>query len=102
MQVPQGVEPNGRRSLNPHLIATLARAHRWRARIEAGLLASVAELAREEVVTAEQIERELALAYLAPNIARDLIFGEIDLSIHALAGIALPLDWGQQVDVVRA
>src|SRR5690606_18904990 len=59
------------------LVEAIARAHRWRCRLESGLASSVSELAAADGVNIEQLERELGLAYLSPEITRDLAFGGV-------------------------
>jgi hypothetical protein len=82
--------------LDRALVEAIARAHRWRWRIESGLAPSVAELAAADGVSVEQLERELALAYLSPEITRDLVFGGVMGTYDALTATPPPLDWQDQ------
>jgi hypothetical protein len=52
-------------------------------------------------VNIEQLERELVLAYLSPEITRDLVFGGVTGTYDALTATPPPLDWQDQTSRLR-
>jgi hypothetical protein len=78
------------------IIKALARAHRWRSRIEDGTYASVAALAKAEKINASYVCRILRLTLLAPDIVEALLNRRCgNLTVEALAK-PLPANWAQQ------
>src|SRR4051794_26130794 len=63
------------------LLKALARAHRWRRRIESGEYASITELARAEGVNESYACRLLRLTLLAPSIITDILNGRPRLAL---------------------
>ena len=57
------------------LIKALARAHRWRRRIESGQAKSITDLAEQEGVTDAYVCRLLPLTCLAPDIVEAILDG---------------------------
>lgn len=62
-----------------------------------GTASSITELAKREKVTQRYIGHLLKLAFLAPNIIRSIVKGDIpsDLSLDRLEQ-GFPLDWHEQ------
>lgn len=81
------------------LVAALAEAHRWRWQIEAGQAPSIAALAASAGMDAETFERRLSLAYLAPAIVADVIYGRHGegISLDKLTAHPLFLSWQRQL-----
>jgi hypothetical protein len=81
----------------------LARAHRWRSRIEAGEYASITELAKAEKVNQSYACRILRLSLLAPNIVEDALNGRLsnDINLKDLAK-PLPWRWSEQIQTLTA
>ncbi len=81
------------------IVKAIARAHRWRRRLESGEFASVTELAEAEKINDSYLARVLRLTLLAPDIVEAILDGrqpgklQIDILLKPL-----PLDW----DVQRA
>ena len=98
---PEGPHAKPAPMLDRTLVEAIARAHRWRCRIESGLAPSVAELAAADGVNVEQLERELALAYLSPETTRDLVFGGVTGTYDVLTATPPPLDWQDQTSRLR-
>src|SRR5688572_25665229 len=60
----------------------LARAHRWRSRIEAGEFASITELAKAEKVNQSYACRLLRLSLLAPKIVEDALNARLPAGVR--------------------
>ena len=60
---------------DPALVKALARAHRWRFRLEAREFATVRELAQAEKVNETYISRALRLTLLAPDMVEAILDG---------------------------
>ena len=90
------------RALNRLLMRAIAESHRWRWQIEAGQVMSIAVLAETVGLDVETFERRLSLAYLAPDLTRDIVLGHRDeaLDLESLTNGPLPLSWGQQQQVL--
>ncbi|NTZ42356.1 recombinase family protein [Altererythrobacter sp. SALINAS58] len=81
--------------VDPTLVAALRRAHQMISR-ERGL-------PLVEVAPASQYDRRiLRLAFLAPDLQRDILAGRqpADLSLERLRSIAIPLGWNEQRQVL--
>jgi hypothetical protein len=95
--------PEGNPSLTPHprvnsaMVAALARAHRWQRMMEAGEVASIAELARAERVSPSYVHRLMRLTLLAPDIIETILDGRQPkaLSLNDLLK-PLPMIWDEQ------
>jgi hypothetical protein len=79
------------------LIKALARAHRWRRRIENGRAKSITDLAEQERVTDAYVCRLLPLTCLAPDIVEAILDGRQPkgLRLAEMLGNG-PLDWDDQ------
>ena len=80
------------------LLKALARAHRWRQRIENGDYASITELAKGERVNESYACRLLRLTLLSPTIVTDILNGrqKADLTLKDLMK-PFPIDWTEQL-----
>ncbi len=101
IQRPEGSHAHPAPMIDRALVEAVARAHRWRCHLESGLASSVSELAAADGVNIEQLERELGLAYLSPEITRDLVFGGVTGTYDALTVTPLSLDWQDQTSQLR-
>jgi hypothetical protein len=81
------------------LLKALARAHRWRQKIECGDYASVTELAKTEKVNQSYACRLLRLTLLAPGLVVEILNGRRcnDLTLRRLTA-PFPAIWDQQLD----
>ena len=102
LQSPEGVRLAPKRALDRPLITAIADAHRWRWQIEAGQVTSIATLAETSGLDLETFERRLSLAYLAPEVTRDIILGRRGeaLDLEALTNGPIPLSWEKQKQVL--
>ena len=93
---PPADAPVQRRTDNT-LIKALARGFRWKAMLEAGKFATMAELGEHEKIATSYLTRILRLTLLAPDILDAILDGRQGSEI-TLANLldAFPLDWEEQ------
>lgn len=93
---PPADAPVQRRTDNT-LIKALARGFRWKAMLEAGKFATMAELGEHEKIATSYLTRVLRLTLLAPDIVDAILDGRQGPQI-TLANLldAFPLDWEEQ------
>jgi hypothetical protein len=84
--------------LKEPIAKALARAHRWRSRIEAGEYASITELAKAKKVNQSYACRLLRLSLLAPKIVEDALNGRLPAHVD-LKDLTIPLPghWADQI-----
>ncbi len=83
------------------LIRNIAKAHHWFVQIKAGK--TFAEIADGEVTSKRRIQQVISLAFLAPDIIRDVLDGKQPLGFTSdwCVRHALPSDWSEQRDLLR-
>jgi DNA invertase Pin-like site-specific DNA recombinase len=89
--------------VDPVLLKTVARAHRWFEALASGQATSVAELAKRDGVNDRYIRSLMHLAFLAPQVVEAIIQGcqPADLTAKALVTrIELPLSWQDQAQAL--
>lgn len=87
------------RGPDPKLVALLAKAHDWFARLRSGRCNSILAIAREEQVTSSYVTRVVYLAFLAPDIVERILRGNHPSTLTAdrLNRIGpIPLAWEEQ------
>jgi hypothetical protein len=84
------------------LLKALARAHRWRQKIESGEYGSITELAKAEGVNQSYACRMLRLTLLAPAIVTAILDDRRnpDLMLKQLMK-PLPVQWGEQIKTLK-
>lgn len=84
--------------INDALVRALGRGWRWRALLLRGAYHSSTALARAEGVTRKVVRRCIALAYLAPDLQREILDGRQrpGLSLDRLLTLDIPRDWAAQ------
>ena len=84
------------------LLKALARAHRWRRKIESGEYASITELAKAEGVNESYACRLLRLTLLAPSIVTEILDGRqtSDVMLKQLMK-PLPVRWDEQMAALK-
>jgi hypothetical protein len=90
--------PAARSEIDPVLIKTLQKAHRWWRMIAAEKY-SVTELARIEKITPSYVTRVIRLAFLSPDITSAILAGTQPLGLDAkklTLGVQLPILWTEQ------
>jgi hypothetical protein len=65
--------PKPREPRTPPIVATLRKAMEWRRQLDAGEIASQAEIARREGITRARVTQVMALLRLAPVVQRRLL-----------------------------
>ena len=85
------------------LIKGLSRAHEWREWIERGEISNIEGLAKRAGQERRHTHSLLRLAFLAPDIQRDILAGRQpkDLTLSALVEADLPLTWAEQRTLLR-
>jgi hypothetical protein len=85
--------------VDPTLLKTIVRAHKWFNDLATGRTKNMAEIVSREGVDKSYVSRVINLAFLAPDITESIIAGQqpADLSAEKLIRrIDLPLDWAKQ------
>ena len=91
--------PGKVREPDPRLVALLAKAQRWFARLSSGQCSSVLSIAQEHGLASKEVTRVIYLAFLAPDVVQRIVLGEqpVELNIKRLLAMApLPMDWAEQ------
>lgn len=95
MQMPEGAA-QPRRTDNT-LVKALARAFRWKRRLESGEVTTIAELAKRERIALSYMTRVLRLTLLAPDIVEAILDGSQGPEV-TLAQLLepFPVEWMEQ------
>ncbi len=85
---------------DPALVRALGRAHEWREWIEEGEALSYRAIAKKARVGSGYVQTILPLAFLAPDLTRELLDGRRQVRGGLMAWLrrGIPADWGQQLD----
>ena len=85
------------------LVKALSRAHEWREWIERGEISNIEGLAKRAAQERRHAHSLLKLAFLAPDIQRDILAGRQPkgLTLSALIEADLPLAWAEQRTLLR-
>jgi len=95
MQLPEGAtQPQ---QMDSALVKALARAFRWKRRLELGEFATIAELAEREGIAPSYMTRVLRLTLLAPDIVEAILDGTQGPEV-TLARVLepFPVEWAEQ------
>lgn len=87
---------------DPGLLASIGRALYWQQLLDAGVVASFAELAEREGLTKPSVSHVLRLAFLAPDLVERCLAGQQPrtLTQRWLKRNALPDEWHEQRDMI--
>lgn len=87
-------------TIDTTLVANIARARDWFKRIKTG--ESYAEIARADNTSKRHVQRMIDLAFLAPEIVRDVCEGKQPLALTTewLKNHPLPSDWTAQRAII--
>lgn len=97
----QLTQPATRTRFDDYIPKALARAHRWRARLEDGSYASVSDLAKAEKINESYVCRILRLTLLAPDIVETLLDRRgLNFTVEALA-TPISSNWAEQREKLR-
>jgi len=96
------VQPTGTptpRNPDPKMVALIAKAHQWLAKLTSGQYVSIQAIAQQENVSRSYFTRMIYIAFLDPFIVQRILRGDhpMELNAERLNRIVpLPLDWGEQ------
>jgi hypothetical protein len=84
------------------LVKALARAWRWQRQLDAGVYASLSEIAAAEKLSPSYVSRIARLALLAPDIVEAILAGSLKQCV-VLERLekGVPVDWGEQRTMIR-
>lgn len=84
------------------MIKAIARAHRWRRKIESGDYASITELSKAEKVNQSYACRTLRLTLLGPQIVTAILDGQLNPAptVNELMK-PLPRLWAEQISTLK-
>ena len=84
--------------VNNAIVMAIARAFRWRKRLESGTYATIAELANAERVNPSYVSRVLRLTLLAPNVIEAILDGQQPPNVSLVKLMEpFPNSWREQV-----
>lgn len=94
---PDDVEAAEPRTQHPHVLRAIARAWKWRRKLERGEATTLQDIATIEKISDRFVSRMLRLAYLSPAVLEKLLLHRRPsaLSINDLAA-ATELPWAEQ------
>jgi site-specific DNA recombinase len=83
---------------DPTIVRAMARAHEWRGWLEQDEVDSYRGTANKAEVDASYVQLVLPLAFLDPQITRELLYGRVQVSggLIELLRRGIPADWQQQ------
>lgn len=89
---------DGKARQDPTIVRALARAHDWRGWIEKGNCHSYRDVAGKAGVSSNYVQLMLPLAFLDPQITRELLDGrrQVRGGLIELLRRGIPVDWERQ------
>ena len=95
---PEGLSREGDRGQDPHVLRAIARAWKWRRRLEAGEAATIRDIAQAEKLSDRFVGRMMRLAYLSPDVLARLVITRDPpaVSLNDLTAAA-GVPWEEQV-----
>lgn len=82
------------------IIKALGRAFRWRKLLEAGVYASIEELAQAEKINPSYVSRVLRLTLLAPEIVERTLAGQSKTNVNMEKLLKpFPIEWSLQTQI---
>jgi hypothetical protein len=82
-------------SFDDSIAKALARAHRWKQKMEDGTYATVGELAKGERINESYVTRVLRLNLLAPDIVEAALDGRTQLTVQSIS-MRMSHAWAEQ------
>ncbi len=86
-------------NVDTRLVKLLSRAHHWFNKLSTGKVRSVKELGVQEKLSASHVSRVILVAFLSPDIVRDILDGKHPPSLTSdklMRSLPLPIKWGEQ------
>jgi hypothetical protein len=100
MQMPEGATQP--RRADGTLVKALARAFRWKSKLESGEFATIAELADREGIAPSYMTRVLRLTLLSPDIVEAILDGKQGPLLTLVRVMEpFPLVWNDQLPSLR-
>jgi site-specific DNA recombinase len=90
-------QPKG--NVDTRLVKLLSRAHQWFNQLSTGRVRSVKELGEQEKLSASHVSRVILVAFLSPDIVRDILDGKHPPSLTSdklMRSLPLPINWSEQ------
>jgi DNA invertase Pin-like site-specific DNA recombinase len=78
------------------LISAITRSRHWMNEIKSGAIKDVAEIARREHCSTRSVNKTLSLAFLAPDLVKAAIHGNLPRGIGYARLCDLPVEWSRQ------
>ena len=93
--------PSEDQTQDPHILRAIGRAWAWRRRMETGEFSTVRDLAIAVNLAERHVSRQLRLAYLAPEVLKQLVF-EREITAVTIMQLteSAALPWLDQAGVV--
>lgn len=84
-RMPREVHSSPRTRFDDAVTKALARAYRWKRKLEDGTYATIGELAKAEGIDANYVKRILRLNLLAPDIVEAALDGRSSLTVQSIS-----------------
>jgi hypothetical protein len=98
--LPEGIRPEHARLMRyetrARLVAAIARGRRWLDELIADPTASADRIAKRENCSARKINMTISLAFLAPDLVKAAIDGQLPQGIGVARLTDLPAEWSRQ------
>ena len=98
---PADYRPSEDAAPDPHVLRAIGRAWAWRRKLESGAATTIQDIAVAENVSGRFVSRMVRLAYLSPEVLKQLIIRRVPpaLSLKDLVAVA-ERPWAEQMDAV--
>ena len=86
-------------NIDTRLVKLLSRAHHWFNKLSTGKVRSIKELGEQEKLSASHVSRVMLVAFLSPDIVRDILDGKHPPSLTSdklMRSLPLPINWSEQ------
>jgi hypothetical protein len=98
---PADYKPSENRTQDPYILRAIGRAWAWRRRMETGEFGTVEDLAKSVGLGERYVNRQLRLAYLAPEVLKRLTCGR-EASAIGLHDLCFLVGEGWEEQVAKA
>lgn len=100
MVSPGGASAPARPRVDNALVKALARAHRWKRRLEEDDSATIEEIAAAEKISASYVSRVIRLTFLSPDLVEAILAGRQPAALTLKATLqGVPKSWSEQADL---
>ena len=102
--LPEGAELRKLRPIRSEnratLIASIARGRRWLDELVGNPTASTETIAKRECCSVRKVNMTISLAFLAPDLVRTAIDGQLTHGMGVARLADLPAEWSRQYDIL--